>query len=73
MQRRDPDLHKRLCDEIYRLGGSNSEVAKKLNCHPNTVNQWLTNEHTPSAYFFKDFHNAGMDIMYILIGERSTT
>lgn len=68
--KRDPGLHTRLCEEIYKLGDSNSVVGKKLHCHPNTVGQWLTNEHTPSAYFFKDFHNAGMDIMYILTGER---
>lgn len=69
--KRDLGLHKRLCDELFRLGGSNAEVAKKLHCHPNTVNQWLTNEHTPSAHFFKNFHDAGMDIIYILTGERS--
>ena len=70
--KRDSEMHKRLCDEIYRLGGSNSEVGKKLHCHPNTVHQWLTHEHIPSAYFFKNFYEAGMDIIYILTGEANS-
>lgn len=71
MRKNDPGMHKRLCDELFRLGGSNAEVAEKLGCHPNTVNQWLTHEHIPSAYFFARFHQAGMNIIYILTGERS--
>jgi hypothetical protein len=71
MRNRDMGMHKRLCEEIYKLGDSNAEVAKKLHCHPNTVGQWLTHEHIPSVYFFKNFHEAGMDIMYIITGERS--
>jgi hypothetical protein len=70
MRKKDPEMHKRLCEEVYRLGDSTSEVAKKLNCHPNTLGQWLNHDYIPSAYFFKNFHEAGADILYILTGER---
>lgn len=70
MRLKDVEMHNRLCEEIYRLGSTNAEAARKLNCDSTLVGEWLNNGYMPSAYYFKNFHYAGCDIIYILTGER---
>jgi hypothetical protein len=71
MRRRDPELHKRLCEELYKLGDSNKIAAQKLDCDPCLVGHWLRKDYIPSAYYLKNFHYAGCDVLYILTGERT--
>lgn len=70
MRPNDPGISARLAEELYRLGESNTEAAKKIKCHPNLVGQWLSKSYIPSAHYFKNLHEAGCDIIYILTGER---
>ena len=70
MRKHDSDMHKRLCEEIYKLGESNKIAAQKLDVDPGLVGEWLRNGYMPSAYYFKNLYYAGCDIIYILTGER---
>lgn len=70
MRKKDPAMHKRLCEEIYKLGESNKIAAEKLNCDPSLVGEWLRYGYMPSVYYFANFHRAGCDVIYILTGER---
>jgi transposase len=71
MRKSDPYISQRLCEELWKLGNTNAEIAAKVGCHETTIYQWITNGYTPSGYHFANFHRAGMDIIYILTGERS--
>lgn len=71
MRKIDPLMHGRLCEELWKLGNSYVEIAAKIGCHYTTIYQWITNDYIPSGYHFANFHRAGMDIIYILTGERS--
>ena len=70
MRKTDPKMHERLLEEMWKLGNSYREISEKIGCHQATVTQWVNNGYTPSAYHFGNFHRAGMDIIYILTGER---
>lgn len=70
MRRVDPEMHERLVQELWMVGPTYREIAEKIGCNQATVYQWITNSYMPSAYHFANFHRAGMDIIYILTGER---
>lgn len=70
MRKGDPKIQERLCEELWGLGGTYAEMARKIGCHQNTIGMWVNRECLPSAYHFANFHRAGMDIIYILTGER---
>ena len=71
MRRVDPNMHDRVVEELWKLGDTNVIIAEKLGCNYQTVTQWLNQTYIPSAYHFANFHRAGMDIIYILTGERN--
>jgi hypothetical protein len=71
MRKCDPDMLERLHEEIYKLGSSNKIAADKLNCDPELVGEWLRHNYMPSAYYLRNFHYAGCDVIYILTGERT--
>lgn len=71
MRKNDPEMYKRLCEEIFKLGDSNKAAAQKLGVEPGLVYEWLNHGYMPSAYYFKNFHYAGCDVIYILTGERT--
>ena len=66
----DLDIHIRLAEEIYKLDISNVELAKRLNCNPTNVRNWLSGANLPYAYYLAGFHRVGCDVIYILTGER---
>ena len=70
MRRVDPAMHDRLVEELWKQGKTNREIANKIGCRPETVGSWVNQEFIPSAHHFANFHRAGMDIIYILTGER---
>jgi hypothetical protein len=63
-------MHNRLVEELWKLGDNHREIAAKIGCHPGTIYAWIGHDYIPSAYHFANFHHAGMDIIYILTGER---
>lgn len=70
MRKGDPDISNRLREELWKLGGTYAEMAEKIGCHQNTIGQWVNKDYIPSAHHFAHFHRVGMDIIYILTGER---
>ena len=72
MRRVDPQMHERLCQELWKLGDTNDEIAAKVGCGKSTIYQWVTHQYIPSGYHFANFHRAGMDIIYILTGEANS-
>lgn len=66
----DPTIHDRLVEELWKLGETNKEISEKIGCHYNTIGQWINKDFIPSTHHFANFHRAGMDIIYILTGER---
>jgi hypothetical protein len=63
-------MHDRLVEELWKIGDTQQEIAEKIGCHPQTIGPWLRLDYMPSGYHFANFHRAGMDIIYILTGER---
>ena len=70
MKRKDSIMTERVAEEIYKFGLNNTEMARKLGCHRNAVVDWLTGRSIPSAFHLNSMHLAGMDVIYILTGER---
>ena len=70
MRMKDPEMHKRMCEEVYKLGDSNRAAAEKLKCDPTLIGEWLRNGYMPNTYYLKNFYEAGADVIYILTGER---
>lgn len=70
MRKTDPDMSRRLVEELYRISKTNTELCEKVGCSRTAVQKWINNGFIPSAYYFKKFHYAGCDIIYILTGER---
>lgn len=70
MRKVDPKMHDRLVEELWKVGNTYKEIANKIGCHDRTIYSWITQDYIPSAYHFANFYRAGMDIIYILTGER---
>ena len=70
MRKVDPLMHDRLVEELWKLGDTNKEISEKIGCFHQTVGTWVNQAYMPSAHHFANFHRAGMDIIYILTGER---
>lgn len=70
MRKVDPLMHDRLCEELWKLGDSHREISEKIGCHQKTIYAWITQGYIPSGHHFANFHRVGMDIIYILTGER---
>lgn len=70
MKLKDPIMVERVAEEIYKLGDSNTEVARKIGCSRRQITDWLSGRCIPSAYHLKGMHEAGLDVIYILTGKR---
>lgn len=71
MKKRDPEMSARLVEEIFRLGYTQTELAKMLGCNYNSVTRWLNNGDVPYGYYMKRLYEVGADVVYILTGERT--
>ena len=67
----DLEMSNRLREEIYKLGDTFVEAAKKIGCTNKLVSNWVSNNTIPKAYYLQRLHYAGADVMYILVGERT--
>lgn len=72
MRKYDAEMSKRLQEELFKLADNVPETALKIGCNPQSVYNWLNLGALPSSYYFHSFHRAGMDVMYIITGERGT-
>ena len=70
MRKVDPEMRKRLVEELWKLDGTYAEIAERIGCNKTTIGLWINSDCMPSAYHFANFHRAGMDVIYILTGER---
>ena len=67
----DPMMAPRLAEELLRTGLRNVDLAKALGCTPHTITYWLAGGGTPQAYYLAKMYKIGMDVIYILTGERT--
>lgn len=72
MRYRDYDITLRTSEEVSKLGSTPGEIAKIIGCPTQIVRSWLSGEFTPSAHYFRRFHEVGCDVLYILTGEHYT-
>lgn len=63
-------MSERVAEEIFKLGATNAEIARKLGCSKSSISGWIIGTSVPNAYFLKKLHYAGCDVIYILTGER---
>lgn len=71
MKRKDPAMAERTAEELYKLPGSNREIARRIGCSHKLISDWTTGRYTPSGYHLKSMAEAGLDVMYILTGRRT--
>lgn len=73
MRTTDFDMFPRLTEEIFRLGYTNVELAKKIGCTPQAIRWWISGGGIPNAYYLARFYEIGADVIYILTGKRTRT
>jgi transcriptional regulator with XRE-family HTH domain len=69
-KRKDPIMNARLLEELYKLDGTHRDIARKIGCSRKTLETWMYEGNAPSAYHLKGIHEVGLDVIYILTGER---
>ena len=70
-QKIDYDMTPRFQEEFYRTGLSNTELSAKIGCDGSNISRWLAGGSIPNPYYLARFHKAGLDVIYILTGERT--
>lgn len=65
------DIHERLREERERLGLSQVAVASRLAVGKNTYLRYETGETSPTARHLAELDRIGMDVYYIVVGERT--
>lgn len=71
MRYKDPGIPRRAAEELYKLPGTNREIAQRIGCNPNSITDWEVGRTIPSAYYLKRMYEIGCDVIYILTGERT--
>ena len=71
MKRKDPIMTDRLREELYTLSGTQRVIAQKIGCERHSVTIWMAGDSMPSAFHLKGMYEAGLDIVYILTGQRT--
>ena len=66
----DIEMANRLREEIFKLGDTYAEAARKIGCTSKLVSNWVCGYIIPKPYYLQRLHYAGADILYILVGER---
>jgi hypothetical protein len=61
----------RFQEESHKLGKTPAEIARTLECSPRLVRAWLEGKHLPGGFYFSEFYDCGLDIVYLLTGERT--
>lgn len=72
MKRKDLSMCDRVAEELYKLPGSQREIARRIGCRNHAISDWLAGRCIPSAYHLKGMYEAGLDVIYILTGRRTT-
>lgn len=65
------DIHERLREERERLGLSQTEVSSRLAVGKNTYLRYESGETSPTARHLAELDRMGMDVYYIVVGERT--
>ena len=71
MKLKDLSMCERVAEELYKIPGSQREIAKRIGCRNHAVSDWLAGRSIPSAYHLKSMCEAGLDVIYILTGRRT--
>lgn len=70
MAKFDFDMYDRMVEEINRIGENQSDLARKIGAHRNLVHSWTNDFTMPSLYYLARLYKQGMDVIYVLTGER---
>ena len=64
------DIKDRVAEELNRLNLSYAAIGRKFGVHPQTPGYWMNGTMVPKAQTLAKFHEAGLDIFYIITGKR---
>ena len=67
----DFDMHDRLVEEIFRITDNYADLSRKIGAHTNVVKNWVNQPIMPSAWYLARLYRQGVDILYVLVGERT--
>ena len=70
MRKTDLAMRERIVMELRRIGSNHVLIADQHGLRPTQVRLWLDGDATPSAGSLRKLHYAGLDVLYILTGER---
>jgi transcriptional regulator with XRE-family HTH domain len=65
------ELGLRLVEERKKLALTQTELANRLGISRNSVTQYEVGKHQPGTDVLLSMHSAGLDILYLLTGQRS--
>ena len=69
----EPEMIRRLQEELNKLGWSNTDIADELLCTDATVSHWRCGITFPNIRYLRDLYEIGCDILYIITGEATRT
>lgn len=64
-------IRKRLAEELFKLPYKNVEIGYKIDCDPSNVSKWEFGRHLPGLYHLAGLYEIGVDVIYVLTGERT--
>ena len=71
MQKYDRRMNIRLMEEVNRINIPDTELVRKLGANPLLLHHWRNENGIPNSYYLAKLYNLGVDIIYILVGERT--
>lgn len=64
-------IRQRLMEEMAKLPYKNFQIGYRIDCDPSVITQYKRGVHLPGAYHLAGLHEIGVDVIYILSGERT--
>lgn len=68
---KDEALRKRLSEEMTKLPYKNWEIGKLVECDSSLISKYKQGIHLPGVYHLAGLYELGVDVIYILTGERT--
>ena len=64
-------IRERLAEEISKLPYKNFQIAFRIDCDPSVISKYRLGVHLPGAYHLAGLYELGVDVIYVLTGERT--
>jgi hypothetical protein len=59
-----------MAEELFKLPYKNVDIAHEIDCDPSNIAKWESGRHLPGLYHFAGLCEIGVDVIYVLTGER---